>query len=137
MRGGTCPIIEASTQSLFGDLHSESVSLPDALTDGFADFGGMPVELASFDVDIVLDPGTYWLAVVLGNDSDINGTSGIAGSPIGSGNAFFSGPGLGDSFPLGSPAAYRIMGTVVPAPGVAIVLVWIPIARRGRSRVYG
>ena len=129
--------LDASTQSLFGDLHSESFGFPDALTDGFSSFGGMPVELATFDVDIVLDPGTYWLAVVMGNDFSLNGTSGLAGSAIGGGTAFFSGPGLGDSFPLGNPAAYRIIGTVIPGPGAALFLMWIPVARRGRSRVYG
>ncbi len=127
--------LEASTQSLFGDIHSESLGFPDALTDGFSSFGGMPIELATFDVDIVLDPGTYWLAVVMGNDFSLNGTSGIAGSAIGGGTAFFSGPGIGDFFALGNPAAYRIIGTVIPGPGAALFLMWIPFARRRRSRV--
>jgi len=127
--------LEVSTQTLFGDVYSATFDFPDALTDGFATFGGRPVELATFDVDFLLAPGDYWMTVAMGNLGATNGTVGIAGSSIGDGPAYFSGPGPGASTPLSRPAAYRIIGAV-PAPPAAIVLVaGLAVGKRRRGRV--
>ena len=90
--------------------------------------------LVAGGVNVVLDPGDYWITVALGNDSSVNGTAGIAGSSLGDGPAFFSGPGLGEAFALGNPAAYRISGTVVPAPAGGLLLTLAFVARRSRRR---
>ncbi len=122
----------ASTQALDGDVFSASFDFPASLTKGFGSFGGDPVELASFDVNVVLEPGDYWLAVVFGNESEVNGVAGIAGSFIGDGPASFSGPGLNDFVALSNPAAYRIFGSPVPGPGGALLLGVVLIGRRLR-----
>lgn len=127
--------LDASTQSLEGDLYSASFGFPDNLTDGFSSFFGKPVELATFDVDVVLDPGEYWITVAMGNDSNLNGIVGIAGSSIGDGPAYFSGPGLGDFTALGNPAGYRLIGAPVPGPGGTFVIGWaIAVCCRPRRR---
>jgi hypothetical protein len=124
--------LEGSYESLTGDVYSASFDFPSTLTKGFAHFFGSPVELATFDVDFILPSGDYWMTVAMGNDFAENGVVGIAGSFFGDGPAWFSGPGIGDAVPLGSPAGYRILGEAVPGPAGLWLLVPALVVRRRR-----
>ena len=111
-----------ATKTPFGDIFGQSFESPSALTSGYATYQGRPAEIASFDVDFVVQPGEFWLTLVMENDFDVNGRAGILHSTIGDGPAFFAVPSLGDSFPLSGPAAMRVIGTNVPGPGGLTVL---------------
>lgn len=109
-------------KTFFGDVYGKSFPTPSAMTDGYATFQGRPAEIASFDVDFIVQPGEFWFTVAMENDGTKNGTIGILHSTIGDGPCYFAVPSLGDSFPLSGPAAYRVWGAPVPAPGALIVL---------------
>jgi hypothetical protein len=126
--------LELSFMSLEGDVASLTFATPDSLTTGYASFFGDPVELAQFDVDIVVDPGQYWMTVAMENDGSENGTFGIAHSSLGDGSSWFSGPGAGASIPVSNAAGYRIFGEAVPGPGAAMLLAIAGVAGPRRRR---
>ncbi|MHC5022562.1 MAG: hypothetical protein ACYTGG_01445 [Planctomycetota bacterium] len=128
--------LDAATSDYFGDSFSQSFDTPDDLTSGFSSFGGFASEIATFNVDVILEPGEYWLGVAMENDSAINGTVGIRHSIVGDGPALFAVPSQGDSFPLGFAAAYSVTGMEVPGPAAAslfgLAALLAPTRRRRR-----
>lgn len=125
--------LSGASKDFFGDALSVSFDTPTSMTNGFSSFLGFPSEITSFDIDVVLQPGEYWLGIAMGNDGKTNGTIGVRASIVGDGPAFFAVPSQGSSFALSAPAAYRIFGeTVVPAPGAVLLL--IPLGLPSRRR---
>jgi hypothetical protein len=124
--------LEQSVLSLTGDVASLGFDAPDSLTTGYASFFGDPVELAGFDVDILIEPGEYYMTVAMENDGGENGTFGIAHSTLGDGSSWFSGPGTGTTVQVSNAAGYRIFGEVVPGPGGLLMFVVAGLVGRRR-----
>jgi hypothetical protein len=110
--------LAAAASSHIGDVYSATFSAPTLLTDGYSPLG----ELATFDIDAVVSPGEYWVALTMGNVGAENGTVGIRHSVLGDGPCYFAVPSQQSSFPLGNPAAYRMFGEAVPGPGASAAL---------------
>lgn len=124
--------LSAASKDFFGDIYGKSFITPTNLTTGYALFSGRPAEVASFDVDVVLQPGDYWMTVAMENDGSSNGTAAIVHSTIGDGPCYFAVPAQGSHFALSNAAAYRVIGESVPTPGCAAVLLAVFVARSRR-----
>ncbi len=120
---------EAAVATEIGDVFSVSFAGPASLTSGYD--GLFQSELASFDVDVVLSPGEYWLGVAMGNVSAVNGVVGIRHSFLGDGPAYLAVSSVSQIAEV-APAAYRITGTVVPGPSALCLLVLGAAAQRRR-----
>lgn len=114
--------LSAASSDYFGDVYGKSFDTPSAMTSGYATYSGRPAEIATFEVDFILQPGEYWMTVAMENDGALNGTAGILHSFIGDGPCYFAVPSQNASFPLSWPAAYRVIGEAVPAPGTLTLL---------------
>ncbi len=121
--------VDAAKHTVIGDVYSQSFTEPSTLKLGYDNL--YDDALASFNVDFVLDPGEYWLSVVMGNEYDLNGVVGIRHSQLGDGQSWLvSSPG-GESAKVNA-SAYRIKGTVVPAPSAWVALALVGVVRRRR-----
>lgn len=112
-------------------------------TSSFSDFG--TGKLVEFDLSstIELAAGSYWMTVQAVNHAPSNGQIGVVISDLGDATAYQANPGGGFGVPnnlLARPVnlAYRLEGTLVPAPSVLaaalLTLVARPINRRRRER---
>lgn len=93
-------------------------------------------------LNLVLNPGTYWVSVIALNNSFSTDMgvllSSFAGTP-GNDNARQVGSGLwggGGDRALNADAAYRVSGTVIPEPSTGILLgVGVALLARRRARL--
>jgi len=92
---------ETAATDLSDTIVSVSFDEPDELKTTV--FAG--VRIASFNVDITLAPGTYWIAVIPSNSFEDNGQTFVMGSELGDPNAQLANPGGGfKEFDPGVPA---------------------------------
>jgi hypothetical protein len=125
---------EAAVATEIGDVFSVSFAGPATLTSGYD--GLFQSELASFDVDVVLSPGDYWIGVAMGNVSAVNGVVGIRHSLLGDGPAYLAVSSVSQIAPV-APAAYRITGSVVPGPSALAAILLLALMPAGARRSRG
>jgi hypothetical protein len=122
-------------ESLIGDVYSALFAADEVAFDVGA-FGADEVwdgtdvagtAAATFDLDLTLAAGTYWLGVMAVNDPDDNGTISVGIS--GSGDAMWANPGggfeLGDGNLLseGGNAGYALFGAVPEPASWAMMII--------------
>jgi hypothetical protein len=120
---------EAAVATEVGDVYSASFAGPASLTSGYSPL--FQSELASFDVDVMLAPGQYWIGVAMGNVSAVNGVVGIRHSFLGNGPAYLAVSSVSQIAEV-APAAYRITGTIIPAPPALWAAAVLAARRRRR-----
>jgi hypothetical protein len=125
---------EAAVATEIGDVFSVTFAGPASLTSGYDAL--YQSELASFDVDVVLSPGDYWIGVAMGNVSAENGVVGIRHSLLGDGPAYLAVSSVSQIAPV-APAAYRITGVIVPAPPALAALLLLALRPAGGRRSRG
>jgi hypothetical protein len=124
--------LTAATENLIGDVHA-SVSDP-VFIDSWSGTG----YLLKLAIDVVLEPGEYFLSVIMSNPYPDNGWVGVATSDLGDDSAWLVSPDSNYSF---SPSlatsdnlAYRVTGTPVPAPATIALLAGAMVAGAGARR---
>ena len=123
---------QAAGGNLTGDVASLQGLQADELMDPFGDSQNRGKVL--FNVDIPLDAGEYWLAVIPRMDFSGIGQVGVSASEIGDPDCWQANPGggfgMGTHWQAGYSAGYRIMGIPEPATLTLLALGGLALIRR-------
>jgi len=123
---------QAAGSNLTGDVASLQGLQADELLDPFGDSQNRGKVL--FEVNIPLEAGEYWLAVIPRMDFTGIGQTGVSASEIGATDCWQANPlqgfGQGTEWQPGYSAGYRIMGIPEPATLTLLALGGLALIRR-------
>jgi hypothetical protein len=123
---------QAAGSNLTGDVASLQGLQADELIDPFGDSQNRGKVL--FEVNIPMEAGEYWLAVIPRMDFSGIGQVGVSGSEIGDPDGWQANPGQGfgqgTEWQNGYSAGYRIMGIPEPATLTLLALGGLALIRR-------